>query len=382
MSLWWNDDGSGRQRWKILPCPGTAKAYQIQVEGGSTGHQSFGGLQILSSNRDGMNIDLFSHHGVNFRQCWLIEETSPGSNKWYVINQGNDLKGGYLDGNKKSKRYLSTNTEGDRMYLWHSDDKSGRQHFQLDHISGKTGHIRILNGINTEHVYATKTNGLMYYGGATGTSLSPVYGRAIQIVTAGEGRHLWHVNSGGNIYYSPGNKISWKHISGSLKYISVSKNNEVWGVNRHDRVYYRKGTSGGWREIGGRLKMVSVSDDGKHIWGCNSGDNIYYRNGENGNYVHIGGHLIQVDVSGDGSHVWGANRGGNIYYRNGKNGSWRGISKPSGCGAARHMAVSEDGTYVWATCTNNHAYKMTTTSSNRYSGKWINMHSSILQMSV
>lgn len=113
VSLWYEDDGSGRQRW-ILEYTEEGY-YHIKVDNGVYYDKTF-----LSCSSDGVYSSVWYEDDNSGRQQWYIERINENSTTdLYHIK----IKGGI--GN--DRKFLSSSTDGTRVGLWNVDDNSGRQ---------------------------------------------------------------------------------------------------------------------------------------------------------------------------------------------------------------------------------------------------------------
>lgn len=122
--LWYEDGGSGRERWKIYPAyiGNTQHGYIIEVCGGvSTGRK------FLSVYPNGEKCDLYTYVEdiQSNRQRWdiLNYELGNPNNKYFGITSRGNLTVG--------RRTLSTTKNGEHVVTWWSDDASGRERWKL-----------------------------------------------------------------------------------------------------------------------------------------------------------------------------------------------------------------------------------------------------------
>jgi hypothetical protein len=112
VDLWYTDDNSGRQKWRISTTNG--EWYHIQPSGG-VGHKTF-----LSCTAQGL-VDLFTHDDGSGRQRWIITRTAFG--------------GTYIRpfGGVSDKTFLSCTASG-LVDLYTEDDDSGRQRWVINYV--------------------------------------------------------------------------------------------------------------------------------------------------------------------------------------------------------------------------------------------------------
>lgn len=119
VDLYSHDDKSGRQQWKFEYV--TGGYYHIKVRGGTSG--GFEGEQLLSTTHDGKLIDLYSHDDHSGRQQWIVN--CIGSNMYNIR-----VKGG-TSGGFGGQQLLSTVRSGLNLDLYSHDDNSGRQKWRI-----------------------------------------------------------------------------------------------------------------------------------------------------------------------------------------------------------------------------------------------------------
>lgn len=118
VDLWDTDDGSGRQKWIIIPVTGHDGVFNIKVFGGNHTDKVF-----LSSNDDGSVVDLWNVDDASGRQRWQLLPVSSKIPQYFNIK--------VLTGVKGPKAYLSCSADGRTVDLWSNDDGSGRQRWQV-----------------------------------------------------------------------------------------------------------------------------------------------------------------------------------------------------------------------------------------------------------
>jgi len=112
-----SDGGHGRQQWTLIHVEGDI--YNIQVKGGTVCTAKF-----LSCTRDGKKVDLFQYDDCSGRQQWrIVPVYRNGKQTFYHIevNRGVDT----------NRHLLSCTPNGQVIDLFHRDDESGRQKWQL-----------------------------------------------------------------------------------------------------------------------------------------------------------------------------------------------------------------------------------------------------------
>ena len=109
IDLFSHDDNSGRQQWRILPTLGNPwdGSYNIQISRGTFGGHV--GLQLLSSNADGTVLDLFSGDDSSGRQRWNLVSIGSGSNNHFFIEVSDGVVG--------DARLLTANADGTDVTL-------------------------------------------------------------------------------------------------------------------------------------------------------------------------------------------------------------------------------------------------------------------------
>lgn len=118
VDLFSTDDGSGRQRWYIVPVTGFPEVYNIKVQGGTDPGKTF-----LSCTADGEKVDLFSHDDGSGRQRWRFVAVSGSP----ICSYHNIL---VVGGVNNGRIYLSCTADGTKVDLIKEDDGSGRQRWQ------------------------------------------------------------------------------------------------------------------------------------------------------------------------------------------------------------------------------------------------------------
>lgn len=118
--LYSNDDGTGHQRWKILPSA-DPKYYNIVVFGGITNDRKY-----LSTPEDGSIVDLYTQDDGSGRQRWSIVPGADGTNYNILI------AGGVNSG----RTFLSASEDGSLVSLSTLDDGSGRQRWSFQPVVG------------------------------------------------------------------------------------------------------------------------------------------------------------------------------------------------------------------------------------------------------
>jgi hypothetical protein len=119
VDLWSGDDGTGRQKWRIIPVSGQNDVYYIQVASGINNNRTY-----LSTNADGSSVDLWYLDDGSARQRWKIipVQNSSSANTYLIQSCG---------GVSTNKKFLSTNADGTKVDLWSEDDGSGRQRWTI-----------------------------------------------------------------------------------------------------------------------------------------------------------------------------------------------------------------------------------------------------------
>lgn len=119
VDLWHVNDGSGRQKWKIVATKDDPNVYNIIAVDGLTSKRKY-----LSCNIEGTKVDLWNIDDGSGRQRWEFKpvDESPTSDTYLI-----QVKGGC----SSDRKYLSCNDEGAIVDLWNIDDGSGRQRWQL-----------------------------------------------------------------------------------------------------------------------------------------------------------------------------------------------------------------------------------------------------------
>jgi hypothetical protein len=112
------DDGSGRQKWKVVGIPGFGIKCYIIVSGGTKGRT------YLSCNEDGTLVDLWERDDRGGRQVWDFAQLPGPIKDYYHISMGALPP-------KIDRRFLSCSADGRTVDLWSGDDGSGRQRWQV-----------------------------------------------------------------------------------------------------------------------------------------------------------------------------------------------------------------------------------------------------------
>jgi hypothetical protein len=118
VDLWSADDGSGRQKWSIVPVQGFSEIFNIVVDGGVSTNKRY-----LSCTADGSRVDLYPKDDGSGRQRWSFVKLDSNIPAYYNIK----IVGGVETG----RLFLSCSEDGLVVDLWSSDDGSGRQRWQL-----------------------------------------------------------------------------------------------------------------------------------------------------------------------------------------------------------------------------------------------------------
>lgn len=119
VDLFDQDDGSGRQQWRVELVPGRTDVYHIFVVGGVSGDRRY-----LSCTSDGTKVDLFARDDDSGRQRWrFVPVSGSGIPSYYNIRVDAGVTNGRV--------LLSCTPDGAVVDLWHTDDPSGRQRWQV-----------------------------------------------------------------------------------------------------------------------------------------------------------------------------------------------------------------------------------------------------------
>jgi len=165
VDLHYEDDGSGRQRWRF---PGIA--YHVLVSGGI----SPWGLGIFTSSRAYMSVwekshllglteryyaDLHYEDDDSGRQLWYFDKL-PAANQNAAGNLYNIRVFGGIDGGLyglvKPATYLSVNRVGSQVDLWPEDDGSGRQRWEITDAGNNEFHIKVSGGVLDWFIFHNK----------------------------------------------------------------------------------------------------------------------------------------------------------------------------------------------------------------------------------
>merc|ERR1712137_1198542 len=123
VDLWTQDDGSGRQRWYLVPIP-ESNLYNIRVAGGTAN-----GRIWLSVTCAGDHADLWTKDDSG-RQRWSIH-SNPAIPNGYNTRVHNGTDSGRV--------IFSTTETGDKVDLWTEDDGSGRQKWRIEPVGDTVG---------------------------------------------------------------------------------------------------------------------------------------------------------------------------------------------------------------------------------------------------
>lgn len=119
VDLWNEDDLDGRQAWILRQVAGT-ETYNIVVNGGVSANRLF-----LSCSMDSTLVDLWSVDDGSGRQRWKLERVAgSGIPEYYNIRTA-------AIGLPNNRVLLSCTENGTKVDLWHTDDGSGRQRWQM-----------------------------------------------------------------------------------------------------------------------------------------------------------------------------------------------------------------------------------------------------------
>ena len=123
-----------------INCKATGLAMLIRVKGGTGDHRV-----LLSCTADGGKVDLYHVDDNSGRQKWNLEPTGQGD---YRILVGGGVQHG--------RRYLSCTDDGSKVDLYTVDDGSGRQRWVIDNF-GDYCTIRVAGGVRNGRVYLSCT---------------------------------------------------------------------------------------------------------------------------------------------------------------------------------------------------------------------------------
>ena len=121
VNLWWQDDGSGRQQWELIPAVGYPGQYNIMINPKGSPPN---GNSYLSAQGGGSSDVTLTQTAVTDDQRWalfLIDSNIP--NYYNIKVMSTDVETGY--------NFLSCSSDGITVDLWNQDDNSGRQRWQL-----------------------------------------------------------------------------------------------------------------------------------------------------------------------------------------------------------------------------------------------------------
>lgn len=120
VDLWNQDDFSGRQRWVMTPVQGQpADVFTFTVYGGTNQGKTY-----LSVAGDNQTVDLEAADDGSGRQRWALIPVDS-------VSVGLEIPSYYLLApQSRQGLYLSCTEDGTRVDLW-NDDGSGRQRWQL-----------------------------------------------------------------------------------------------------------------------------------------------------------------------------------------------------------------------------------------------------------
>jgi len=127
VDLYSHDDDSGRQRWNIIPIEGDDEHYHIKVSGGT--RDGFEGEQLLSTTGDGRHVDLYREDDGSGRQKWKITPIEGDTEGHVHIHISGGTSGGW-----GGEQLLSTTRDGGHVDLYSHDDDSGRQKWKISSV--------------------------------------------------------------------------------------------------------------------------------------------------------------------------------------------------------------------------------------------------------
>lgn len=116
-TLYTKDDGSGRQRWALVPVQGKKDTYNIRVLEGKPDNKTY-----LSCGETGRSVHMYIKDDGSGRQRWVVKPVGSAPNTYSIR-----VAGGKTD----DFVYLSCGETGDTVNLHNKDDRSGPQRWVL-----------------------------------------------------------------------------------------------------------------------------------------------------------------------------------------------------------------------------------------------------------